>query len=105
MMELLLWRRRCEMIRWSYALVDAELQAPVLDHVNAVVRVAGAEEALPLLQLHEHHVTAQFQEQWLLKVTQHPGSHGKHKPTNHTHAEEHRRGNTKKFSTSSHPHL
>lgn len=56
----------------SYSLVDAQLQTSTLHHIDAIVHVTGPEQAFPLLQLHEHHVTAQLQEQRLLKVTQKP---------------------------------
>lgn len=56
----------------SYALVDAQLQASILHHVNAVVGVARSEEPLPLVQLDQHHVTAELQEDGLLKVAQYP---------------------------------
>ena len=58
---------------WTHAFTDAELQAAILHHVDAVVGVTGTEQALPLVQLHKHHVSTKLQEQRLLKVSQHPG--------------------------------
>lgn len=58
--------------RVSYVLLDAELQTPVLDHVDAVVFVPRPEQTFALLQLDEDHVATELQEQRLLKVTQHP---------------------------------
>lgn len=57
---------------WSYTLKHAQLQAAVLHHVYAVILVPRPKEALALLQLYGDHVTTQFQEERLLKVTQHP---------------------------------
>lgn len=53
--------------------MDAQLQAAVLNHIDAVVSVARSEQSLSLVQLDQHHVTAQLQEERLLKVAQHPG--------------------------------
>lgn len=52
--------------------MDAQLQASVLNHVDAVVGVAWPEESLPLVQLDQHHVTTQLQENGLLKVAEDP---------------------------------
>lgn len=52
--------------------MDAQLQASILNHVNAVVGVASPEESLPLVQLDQHHVTAELQENWLLEVAKNP---------------------------------
>lgn len=57
---------------WSYAFMDAQFQAAVLNHVNAVVGVTRSEECLPLVQLDQHHVTTQLQKERFLKVSQHP---------------------------------
>lgn len=68
-------KRYTERALWSYTLVDAQLQPSVLNHVNAVVRVAWPEERLPLVHLDEQHVTTKLQEEGLLKVTQDPFIH------------------------------
>lgn len=52
--------------------MDAKLQAAILHDINAVIGVAGSEESLPLVQLHQHHVATELQEERLLKVAQHP---------------------------------
>jgi hypothetical protein len=49
----------------------AQFQFPILDDVDAAIRLTRAEHMLSLLELQEHHVPAQLQEQGLLKVTQH----------------------------------
>lgn len=56
----------------TYDLINTEVQSATLHHKDAIVCVSRPEKSLSLLQLHEHHVTAQFQEQGLLKVTQNP---------------------------------
>lgn len=58
----------------SYTLMDAQLQAAILDHINAVINVTRSKESLSLMKLNQHHVTTQLQEERLLKVTKHPGS-------------------------------
>ena len=59
---------------FTYTLLDAEVQTPVLDHVDAVILVPRPEQAFALLQLDEHHVATQLQEQGLLEVTQDPAA-------------------------------
>lgn len=59
--------------------MDAQLQAAILNHVNAVISVTRSEESLSLVQLNEHHVTTQLQEERLLKMAEHP-IHQKHTP-------------------------
>lgn len=54
-----------------YALMNAQLQAAILNHVNTVVSVTWSEKRLSLVQLDQHHVTAQLQEKRLFKVSQH----------------------------------
>lgn len=56
----------------AYILVDAQLQAAILNHVNAVISVTGSEESLSLVQLDQHHVTTQLQKQRFLEVPEHP---------------------------------
>lgn len=60
--------------RWpgTHNLINTQVQSAVLYYEYAVVCVSGPEKSLSLLQLYEHHVTAQLQEQGLLKVTQNP---------------------------------
>lgn len=53
--------------------MDAQFQTTILNHVNAVIGVARSEEHLTLVQLDQHHVTTQLQEQRLLEVAEHPG--------------------------------
>lgn len=57
----------------AYVLVDAQLQVAILNDVNAVVGVTRLKESLSLVQLDQHHVTTQLQENRLLEVAQHPG--------------------------------
>lgn len=56
----------------AYILVDAQLQAAILNHVNAVISVTGSEESLSLVQLDQHHMTTQLQKQRFLEVPEHP---------------------------------
>lgn len=58
----------------SYTFMDAELQAAILNNINAVINVTRSEEPFPLVQLDQHHVAAEFQEERLLKVAEHPES-------------------------------
>ena len=51
---------------------EEELQFPILQYVNAGVGLSGTKNVVTLLALLENHVLAKFQEQRLLKVTQHP---------------------------------
>lgn len=71
-----LTERTAHLTVWSctgaYTLVDAQLQAAILNHVNAVISVTGSEESLSLVQLDQHHVTTQLQKQRFLKVPEHP---------------------------------
>lgn len=53
--------------------MDAQLQSSILNHVNTVIRVTRSEESFSLVQLDQHHVTTQLQENRLLEVTEHPG--------------------------------
>ena len=55
----------------TYVLMNEELQAAILDNIDAVVIVTRSTKLLPLLQLNQHHVTTELQEKRLLKVTQH----------------------------------
>lgn len=59
---------------FTYILLDAELQTPVLDHVDAVIFIPRPEQALALLQLDEDHVAAKLQEEGLLEVAQDPAA-------------------------------
>lgn len=51
---------------------QAEFQQPILYHVDAGIRLAWPEDIVPLAEPLEDHVPAQLQEEWLLKVAQHP---------------------------------
>ena len=52
---------------------QTELQESVLYHIDACVRLARSEDVVSLTEPLEDHVAAELQEEWLLKVAQHPG--------------------------------
>ncbi len=57
---------------WSYTLMDAQLQAAILNHIDTVISVTRSKERLPLVQRDQQHVTTQLQEKRLLEVAEHP---------------------------------
>ena len=52
---------------------QTELQESILYHIDACVRLARSEDVVTLTEPLEDHVAAELQEEWLLKVAQHPG--------------------------------
>lgn len=58
--------------RGAHRVLHADLQPPILHHIDAVVQLPRPEDVLPFQKLHKDHVFAKFQEQRLLKVTQDP---------------------------------
>lgn len=58
----------------AHIFVNAQLQSSILHHINAVIIISRPKQPLAFLQLNEHHVSTKLQEQWLLKVTQHPNT-------------------------------
>lgn len=51
---------------------QAELQQPVLHHVDAGVWLARPEDVVTLTEPLEDHVPAELQKEWFLEVAQHP---------------------------------
>lgn len=56
---------------------EAELQQPVLYHVDAGIWLAWPEDVITLAEPLEDHVPAEFQKQWLLEVAQHSVGRGR----------------------------
>lgn len=66
------WQEQLLIQNYTYILLDAELQTSILDHIDAVVFISRPEKIFALLQLDEHHVATQLQEEGLLEMTQDP---------------------------------
>lgn len=56
----------------TYRPWQAELQQPILHHIDAGIWLAWPEDIVPLAEPLEDHVPAELQEERLLEVAQHP---------------------------------
>lgn len=55
--------------RWpTHRAWQAELQQPVLHHIDAGIWLAWLEDVITLAEPLEDHVPAEFQKEWLLEV-------------------------------------
>lgn len=70
----------------AYHVLDADLQPPILYHIDACVWLPWLEDVLPLVQLHEDHVFAELQEERLLEVAQDPRSQDQDKTREEGHS-------------------
>lgn len=61
----------------TYRPWQAELQQPVLHHIDAGVWLAWPEDVVPLAEPLEDHVPTQLQKERLLEVAQHPVGWGR----------------------------
>jgi len=52
--------------------MDAQLQAAILNHINAVIGVTGSEKSLSLVKMDQHHVTTQLQEERFFEMAENP---------------------------------
>lgn len=61
----------------TYRPWQAELQQPILHHIDAGIWLAWPENVVTLAEPLEDHVPAELQKEWLLEVAQHPVGWGK----------------------------